>query len=126
PGTAIRGSLSCQCPTRQQRTGQGRGSARRIVWTCQWGSGSMTYSLTWLPEVLEGAGLKVAETPDWRTRGRAEMGDVKGVMCHHTGTTRGGNMPTLDVLIRGRSDLIGPLCQLGLGRDGTYYVVAAG
>lgn len=86
----------------------------------------MTYSLTWLPEVLEAAGLKVAETPNWRTRGRAEMGTVKGVMCHHTATARGGNMPTLDMLIKGRSDLPGPLCHLGLGRDGTFYVVAAG
>jgi peptidoglycan hydrolase-like protein with peptidoglycan-binding domain len=86
----------------------------------------MTYSLTWLPQVLEDAGLKVAETPDWRSRGRAEMGQVKGVMCHHTGTARPGNMPTLDVLIRGRPDLRGPLSQLGLGRDGTFYVIAAG
>jgi peptidoglycan hydrolase-like protein with peptidoglycan-binding domain len=86
----------------------------------------MTYSLIWLPTVLESAGLKVAETPDWRTRGRAEMGAVKGVMCHHTGTARPGNMPTLDVLVRGRPDLRGPLCHLGLGRDGTYYVIAAG
>jgi predicted chitinase len=86
----------------------------------------MTYALTWLPDILLRAGLKVAETPDWRTRGRAEMGVVKGVMCHHTGTTRGGNMPTLDTLINGRSDLVGPLCHLGLGRDGTYYIVAAG
>lgn len=86
----------------------------------------MTYSLTWLPEVLEAAGLKVAETQGWRTRGRAEMGTVKGVMCHHTATARGGNMPTLDTLIKGRPGLNGPLCHLGLGRDGTFYVVAAG
>jgi hypothetical protein len=86
----------------------------------------MTYSLTWVPRVLESAGLKVAETPDWRTRGRAEMGEVKGVMCHHTGTARPGNMPTLDVLVRGPPDLRGPLCHLGLGRDGTFYVIAAG
>lgn len=86
----------------------------------------MTYSLTWLPEVLEKAGLKVAETVEWRTRGRAEMGPIKGVICHHTATIAGGNMPTLDILINGRSDLPGPLCHLGLGRDGTFYVVAAG
>jgi hypothetical protein len=85
-----------------------------------------TFSLTWLPAVLEDAGLKVAEVPGWRTRGRAEMGTVRGVICHHTATAAGGNMPTLQVLIDGRPDLAGPLCQLGLGRDGTYYVVAAG
>jgi len=86
----------------------------------------MTYSLTWMPDVLESAGLKVAETPDWRTRGNGDMGVPKGVMCHHTGTSVPGNMPTLHVLISGRSDLTGPLCQLGLGRDGTFYMVAAG
>ncbi|MCP2018988.1 MAG: N-acetylmuramoyl-L-alanine amidase [Erythrobacter sp.] len=86
----------------------------------------MSYSLSWLPEVLERAGLKVAETPDWRTRGRGDMGPVRGVLCHHTATRAGGNMPTLDMLIHGRPDLRGPLCHLGLGRDGTYYVVAAG
>jgi len=88
----------------------------------------MVFSLTWLPEVLEAAGLKVAETENWRARGRAEMGRVRGVMCHHTATPGhfDKNMPTLDLLIRGRPDLAGPLAQLGLGRDGTFYVVAAG
>jgi GH24 family phage-related lysozyme (muramidase) len=86
----------------------------------------MTYSLTWLPEILEKAGLKVAETAGWRTRGRAEMGKVLGVICHHTANPQSGNMPTLGMLINGRKDLAGPLAQLGLGRDGTYYVVAAG
>jgi len=35
-------------------------------------------------------------------------------------------MPSLRVLTGGRPDLSGPLAQLGLGRDGTYFVVAAG
>ena len=86
----------------------------------------MAYSLTWLPATLRRAGLKVAETTGWVDRGRREMGPVLGVICHHTGTKAPGNMPTLNMLINGRSDLSGPLCHLGLGRDGTYYVVAAG
>jgi peptidoglycan hydrolase-like protein with peptidoglycan-binding domain len=87
----------------------------------------MTYALIWLPQVLRDAGLKVAETDGWADRGRREMGTVRGVMCHHTGSAgASGNMPTLNVLKVGRSDLPGPLSQLGLGRDGTYYVVAAG
>src|SRR5262249_42864570 len=84
------------------------------------------FSLTWLAEVLEAAGLKVAELPDWRTRGRGEMGPVKGVICHHTAGPKDGNMPSLGVITKGRPDLAGPLAQLGLGRDGTFYVVAAG
>jgi len=91
----------------------------------------MAYSLTWLPQVLLDAGLKVAECDGWQDRGRAEMGNVLGVLCHYTGGSRQGNMPSLDTLINGRTDpgpdfLPGPLAQLGLGRDGTYYIVAAG
>jgi len=86
----------------------------------------MSFSLTWMPDVLESAGLKVALVPGWEDRGRAEMGDVAGVICHMTVGPRNGNMPSLQVLIDGRSDLPGPLSQLGLGRDGTYYVIAAG
>ena len=87
----------------------------------------MAYSLTWLPELLINAGLKVAETDGWKDRGHGDMGEVMGVLCHHTATPgKKGNMPTLSTLINGRSDLSGPLSQLGLGRDGTFYVVAAG
>jgi hypothetical protein len=88
----------------------------------------MPFSLLWLPTVLEEAGLKVSEVPGWRDRGRREMGPVLGVMCHHTADRRSGIMPSLDTLLRGRPEdgIPGPLAQLGLGRDGTYFVVAAG
>jgi peptidoglycan hydrolase-like protein with peptidoglycan-binding domain len=85
--------------------------------------------LIWLPGVLKAAGLRVATLDGWETRGAKDldMGDVHGVICHHTATAeRRHNMPTLDTLVSGRSDLPGPLAQLGLGRDGTFYVVAAG
>jgi len=87
----------------------------------------MAYSLTWLPQVLKSAGLKVSECAGWQDRGHGDMGKVLGVLCHHTATPgKKGNMPTLNLLITGRPDLAGPLSQLGLGRDGTYYIVAAG
>jgi peptidoglycan hydrolase-like protein with peptidoglycan-binding domain len=86
----------------------------------------MAFSLTWLAEVLEEAGLKVAEQPGWRTRGRGDVGAIKGVMCHHTAGSANGIMPSLNIITNGRSDLPGPLAQLGLGRDGTWFVVAAG
>jgi hypothetical protein len=86
----------------------------------------MAFALTWLPGVLLEAGLKVAEVEGWQSRGRAEMGRVLGVMLHHTAGPRQGNMPSLNTLVKGRSDLAGPLAQLGLGRDGTWYVIAAG
>ena len=86
----------------------------------------MIYSLTWLPGVLRAAGLKVAAVDGWESRGVADMGDVAGVICHHTAGPRNGNMPSLRTLIDGRADLSGPLAQLGVGRDGTCYVIAAG
>lgn len=86
----------------------------------------MAFSLTWLPQVLEDAGLKVAEQPGWRTRGRGDMGRVRGVMCHHTAGPPNGIMPSLGLVTNGRHDLSGPLAQLCLGRDGTFFVVAAG
>ena len=86
----------------------------------------MPYSLTWLYDTLAGVGLKVAETAGWRDRGHGDVGRIRGVICHHTAGPASGNMPTLGLVTHGRSDLAGPLCNLGLGRDGTYYVVAAG
>ena len=86
----------------------------------------MTFSLSWLPRVLIDAGLKVAEVPGWLNRGAGDVGPVKGVICHHTAGAAGGNMPSLRVITDGRSDLPGPLSQLALGRDGTFFVVAAG
>lgn len=87
----------------------------------------MSHSLIWLPSVLINAGLKVAMVEGWEDRGRGDVREIQGVICHHTSTNvLGSNMPTLHTLIHGRSDLRGPLSQLGLGRDGTYYVIAAG
>jgi hypothetical protein len=65
--------------------------------------------------------------PGWESRGQDSLGRILGVICHYTATPDASrNMPTLDLLLRGREDLPGPLCQLGLGRDGTFYVVASG
>lgn len=86
----------------------------------------MSYSLTWLPDVLEGAGLKIAEQPGWADRGIGDVGPIKGIICHHTAGGAKGNMPSLGVITNGRPDLRGPLAQLGLGRDGTFYIIAAG
>ncbi|HEX9563908.1 MAG TPA: N-acetylmuramoyl-L-alanine amidase [Gemmatimonadaceae bacterium] len=86
----------------------------------------MPHSLVWLPHVLAEAGLKVAPVPEWEDRGRGDVGQIFGVICHHTAGLRTGNMPSLNTLVTGRPDLEGPLAQLGLGRDGTFYVIAAG
>jgi hypothetical protein len=76
--------------------------------------------------VLREAGLKVALVDGWETRGNGDVGQIQGIICHHTAGPRSGNMPSLRTVTNGRPDLPGPLSQLGLGRDGTYYVIAAG
>src|SRR6266403_685 len=86
----------------------------------------MTYSLLWLPKVLTDAGLSVIEVPGWQNRGHGDEGQVLGVLCHHTCGPLHGDLPDLNVLIDGRPDLGGPLCNLGLGRSGHYYMIAAG
>lgn len=88
----------------------------------------MNYSLLWLPDVLRAAGLTVDVTSakGWETRGHGDFGRPLGIICHHTCGPRDGNLRDLGVLVNGRPDLAGPLCNLGLGRDGVYVVVAAG
>ena len=86
----------------------------------------MTFSLVWLHDALLKAGLKVAPVDGWESRGIGDVGRTFGVICHHTAGLQSGNMPSLGTLIHGRPDLNGPLAQLGLGRDGTYYLIAAG
>jgi peptidoglycan hydrolase-like protein with peptidoglycan-binding domain len=84
------------------------------------------YSLTWLAPVLKDAGLKVAIVDGWEHRGSGDVGEIRGVLCHHTAGPQHGNMPSLNTIVHGRPELPGPLAQLGLGRDGTFYVIAAG
>ena len=88
----------------------------------------MIYSASWLYDILKVAGLKVIEVPGWKSRGRGDLGTIKGVMCHHTACAHSakGNTPSMGIVEHGRPDLAGPLAQLLLGRDGTYFTVAAG
>lgn len=87
--------------------------------------------LLWLAECLRDAGLEVVEVDGWQTRGADLPGLCSVVVGHHTATPRvpandDEDIPTLRLLVNGRADLPGPLCQLGLGRSGTFYAVASG
>ncbi|WP_107768418.1 peptidoglycan recognition protein family protein [Nocardioides terrigena] len=84
--------------------------------------------LTDLAAACRKSGLPVTEIDGWRTRGHGSLSAVETIACHHTATPKSaaGDYPSLRVVRDGRSDLPGPLSQLGLGRDGTVYVIAAG
>lgn len=82
--------------------------------------------MTDLAAILRDAGLPVREIPGWQTRGHGAMGQVLGVLCHHTAGAASGNYPSERVVVQGRPGLAGPLAQLGLARDGTWIVISAG
>jgi hypothetical protein len=79
-----------------------------------------------LADVLRGAGLAVVEMDGWKACGK-QMLAVRGIVAHHTATGPQVKDDAVERLLRnGRSDLPGPLCQLGLRRDGTWVVIASG
>lgn len=84
--------------------------------------------LTNLADVVRKSGLEVIEVSGWKSRGHGEFKSIEAVIDHHTATplTSEGDYPTLKTVRDGRSDLAGPLAQLGLGRSGKVYVIAAG
>ncbi len=87
--------------------------------------------LTDLDDAARKSGLKVVEVGGWKSRVHGGMnGKPKGVVCHWTATpdtsSPGTSYPSLRVVRDGRTGLPGPLANLGLGRDGTVYVIAAG
>lgn len=86
--------------------------------------------LTDLADACRKSGLKVVEVDGWKTRGHGGMAVSKpqSIVCHHTATSdkAQGDIPTLNVLIRGHGSLKGPLSQIGLSRSGVVYVIAAG
>lgn len=82
--------------------------------------------LTWLADVLRAAGLTVHEHDGWQSRGR-DLRSVDCVVCHHTASgPRTSDAANVRILTHGRPDLPGPLSQLGLRRDGSLDLIAAG
>lgn len=72
-------------------------------------------------------GLEVTEIDGWQTRGKDGV-NFHAFVGHHTGGTIKGTSPSLGVVINGRSDLAGPLCNVFGPREESKRVclVAAG
>lgn len=80
----------------------------------------------WLADVLRGAGLIVVELDGWKGRG-GQLDHVRGIVQHHTATPKSTPDANVAKLLRdGRADLKGPLSQLGLDRQGRWWVIADG
>lgn len=90
---------------------------------------------TGLATILRDAGLdplSTLVTAGWSTRGRGPLDAIDSIIVHHTASgAKSGAFPSRDVLVNGRSDLPGPLCQLAVtrpvpGHAPRWVVIAAG
>jgi hypothetical protein len=76
---------------------------------------------------MRAAGLRVVEVDGWQQRGRPQTYAPISVMEHHdASSTRSGNAGALPIIVNGRPGIPGPLSQWQVGRDGTWFLVAAG
>jgi hypothetical protein len=77
---------------------------------------------------LRAAGVRVREASGWQSRGNGQTSAYEGGLIHHTATAFGIALPGTGVgnlLINGRSDLRGPLCNYAGNDDGSITVIAA-
>lgn len=77
---------------------------------------------------LRAAGITVREAEGWQTRGNSYASAYEGGLIHHTATGYGVAVPGTGIgnlLIVGRSDLRGPLCNYAGNDDGSVTIIAA-
>jgi hypothetical protein len=77
---------------------------------------------------LRAAGITVHEAPGWQNRGNGYVSNYVGGLVHHTATGFGKALPgtgVYDLLVNGRSDLDGPLCNYAGNDDGSITIIAA-
>lgn len=77
---------------------------------------------------LRAAGIVVHEWSGWESRGNGQTSAYEGGLVHHTATAFGKALPGTGVgslLVNGRSDLAGPLCNYATNDDGSLTVIAA-
>ena len=83
--------------------------------------------LTWMADAFRKNGLRVKEVKGWKTRGRDGTFDPRGVIFHHTASAaKGAPASSLGLVLKGKPDVAGPLCNVLVGRDGTVHLIAAG
>jgi hypothetical protein len=82
----------------------------------------------WLAAALKGAGLKVVEQPGWQGRRPGyELAAIEGVVIHHTASPQRSTLATnLAVVTNGNGVAPGPIANLLLWRDGTWYCITDG
>lgn len=83
--------------------------------------------ISWLEDVLRGAGVSVVVEGDWLNRSAGASFEPIGVLWHHTAAPSSAERPhpALDICINGRSDLPGPLCQALVDHFGVFHLISA-
>lgn len=74
-------------------------------------------------EIARSYGVPVTFEPGWDTRGNGQSSAYQGGIEHHTGGSYANTCP--GILVYGRSDLSGPLCNFAGLANGGLHVVAA-
>lgn len=98
----------------------------------QKGGGAVAFNLDGSSAALRKYGLRVIDEPGCMTRGflHQDLQRYGGVMIHHTASNRASYTynvwPSGNILVNGRSDLPGPLCNYSLDREGVLRFVATG
>jgi hypothetical protein len=72
--------------------------------------------------LMRDAGLTVLASSGWKDRGRSSDVNYRYLIDHHTAATN----DITDMLINGRSDLQGPLCNFELREYGDWNLIASG
>lgn len=72
--------------------------------------------------LMDDVGLTVKASSGWKSRGRSADVHYWAVLAHHTASTSDNDA----LLINGRPDLSGPLCNWALHADGSYVLIASG
>lgn len=79
--------------------------------------------LTWLPEVLARAGIKVVLTPGWLTRSHGELPEDFDTVWHHDASPPGDSPGALDWMIANWDEASAPVW---VDRAGVWYLVGCG
>ena len=72
-------------------------------------------------------GVRVLTEPGWENRGNGQTADYQGAIMHHTAarSSAANPEPSRRVVVGGRPDLNGPLCNSLGGFDGSVRIIAA-
>jgi N-acetylmuramoyl-L-alanine amidase len=86
------------------------------------GSSAAVTEMKQIAALMRDSGLTVLSSSGWETRGKSSSVNYWAVLCHHTAATDDID----NMLINGRPDVSGPLCNWALHENGDWVLLASG